>query len=113
MQHHAMRVVPSITTENLTSVERIAMERRWLEAILSCNIAVSLNDQMSESVVTCSHPLPSAPTGAQNPARCPVLASGIDSDDWPGTGTAFPIFHGSLREQRGEDMSYWKTVCLC
>ena len=34
MQHHAMRVVPSITTENLTSVERIAMERRWLEAIL-------------------------------------------------------------------------------
>jgi hypothetical protein len=34
MQHHAMRVVPSITTENLASVERIAMEWRWLEAIL-------------------------------------------------------------------------------
>jgi uncharacterized repeat protein (TIGR03803 family) len=29
------------------------------------------------------------------------------------SASAFPISHGSLREQRGEDMSYWKAVCLC
>jgi hypothetical protein len=38
MQHHAMRVVPSITTENLTSVERAAVEWRWLEAILGVTV---------------------------------------------------------------------------